>query len=239
MINIDHIFVDELYFDQVEASNELTCPGIVTKYDEALAGSEIQNKLSEYSIDLPQSLIDFYQQVAELSLTWELTDDSLILENEWLEKNYLNKGYSKEALKILLSGQLHIAEIEDILDLDKVKATGMFDAATKVGLKAGDLRPIDFNEFAVACMKVEDGVLLDNVYLYTGFGGLSVELYDMKINFEKYLELAYKAKCFNYWNLIYCLKDKVPNYELLRRYFPAIFPHLKPELEDFGIYFDK
>lgn len=102
-------------------------------------------------------------------------------------------------------------------------------------MKGGDLRPIDFNEYAVACMKVEDGKLIDNIYLYTGFGGFPEALYDMNVTFEQYLELAYKAKCFNYWNLTYCLKEKSPGYELMKRFFPVIFPHLEADLADFGI----
>ncbi|WP_312345379.1 hypothetical protein [Chryseobacterium binzhouense] len=200
--------------------------------------------LKEKGLIFPESLFDFYIQVAILVLTWRIVDETfqngkeregVFKEDTWIKTEYLDNGYSWEAIKILLSGNLNISEIKNIVDINDVKATGMYDAAISVGLKGGDLRPIDFNEYAVACMKVEDGKLIDNMYLYTGFGGFPEALYDMKVTFEQYLELAYKAKCFNYWNLTYCLKEKSPSYELMKHFFSVIFPHLKPDLEEFGI----
>lgn len=161
--------------------------------------------------------------------------EDVFKKDPWIQKEYLDNGYSWEAVKILLSGNLNITRLENIIDVENVKATGMYQAAENLGLKGGELLPIDTNEFAVACMKVESGKLIDNMFLYTGFGGFPEALYDMKITFEQYLELAYKAKGFNYWNLTYCLKEKSSSYELMKRFFPVIFPHLEPDLAEFGI----
>ncbi len=93
----------------------------------------------------------------------------------------------------------------------------------------------DWLDVLVGNFKPHDAIVRQRGYLYTGFGGFPEALYDMKVTFEQYLELAYKAKCFNYWNLTYCLKEKSPSYELMKRFFSVIFPHLKPDLEEFGI----
>ncbi|MBX2950357.1 MAG: hypothetical protein KF704_13845 [Crocinitomicaceae bacterium] len=244
MINIREKLRKVLYYEEIEGSNILLCPGCVTKPSDAIAKNDLEIILSEKGLIFPESLMDFYGQVGMLSVPWEIVNErfqngkereSVFREDSWIKENYLDKGYSWEAVRILLSGNLNISELQNILDIDDLKATGIYQVAEKLGMKGGDLRPIDFNEYAVACMKVEDGKLIDNIYLYTGFGGLPEALHNMNVTFEQYLELAYKAKCFNYWNLIYCLKDKVPNQELMQRFFPVIFPHLEPDLEDFGI----
>ena len=244
MININKELIDKLYYEEIEGSDSLLCPGAVSKPSHIISKEELEVILKEKSLTFPESLMDFYNQASMLSLTWMIVDErfrngkereAVFKEDPWIKKEYLDNGYSWEAVKILLSGSLNITELKNIIELENVKATGMYQAAEGLGLKGGDLCPIDTNEFAVACMKVEDGKLIDNMYLYTGFGGFPEALHDMKVTFEQYLELAYKAKCFNYWNLTYCLKEKSPSYELMKRFFPLIFPHLEPDLEEFGI----
>jgi len=244
MINIKEQFINKLYYEEIEGSNFLLCPGAATRPSEAISSPDLRTLLKEQNLDFPDNLIDFYGQVGMLSIPWEIVGErvknghereAMFKNHTWIKEHYFEKGYSWEAVRILLSGNLNIAGLQNIIDIEDLKATGIYQAAENVGLKGGDLRPIDFNEYAVACMKVDDCKLIDNIYLYTGFGGFPVALYDMKVSFEHYLELAYKAKCFNYWNLIYCLKDKVPNQKLMRKFFPLIFPHLTPDLEDFGI----
>lgn len=246
MKNIYDFIWEQLYFDEICQSKNNGCtllaPGPVL--GKGISASEILAVTQQNNIQFPDSLIEFYKQASQLNLRWEIfegesggrKDTSIqFKENSWLKENYLENGYSWEAVKILLSGNLNISKLKNIIDLDNLKATGMYQAAEKLGMKGGDLRPIDCNEYAVACMKVEDGKLIDNIYLYTGFGGFPEALHDMNVTFEQYLELAYKAKCFNYWNLTYCLKEKSPSYELMKRFLPVIFPHLTPDLEDFGI----
>lgn len=229
---------------EIYDSDYLVSSGAVYMPSEAIPRKDLEIKLKEVNLTFPESLIDFYSQAAKLNVTWRIIDDSfqngrekeaLFKENPWIKKEYLDNGYSWEAVKILLSGNLNITQFKNVIDLENVKATGMYQAAESLGLKGGDLRPIDTNEFAVACMKVENGKLIDNMFLYTGFGGFPEALYDMKVTFEQYLEVAYKAKCFNYWNLTYCLKKESPSYELMKRFFPMIFPHLESDLSEFGI----
>ncbi|WP_447951947.1 hypothetical protein [Chryseobacterium koreense] len=242
MTDISNLFYEKMCYEQIFHSDSLKCGGLVTggKDEKQL----FLNEAEQHKISLFPALIEFYTQAKYARLNWRIVDEksrngkereAVFKEDSWIKENYLDKGYSWEAVKILLSGNLNISELKNILDIDDLKATGIYQVAEKLGMKGGDLRPIDFNEYAVACMKVEDGKLIDNIYLYTGFGGLPEALHNMNVTFEQYLELAYKAKCFNYWNLIYCLKDKVPNQELMRRFFPVIFPHLEPDLADFGI----
>lgn len=246
MINIEKKFRDRKssLSKEVYDSDYLVSSGAVYMPNEAIPQEDLEIILNEKKIIFPESLINFYSQAAKLNFVWRIIDESfqngkekesIFKEDPWIKKEYLENGYSWEAVKILLSGNLNITQLKNIIDLENVKATGMYDAAISVGLKGGDLRPIDTNEFAVACMKVENGELIDNIYLYTGFGGFPEALHDMKVTFEQYLELAYKAKCFNYWNLTYCLKKKSPSHELMKRFFPVIFPHLEPDLAEFGI----
>lgn len=246
MKNIYDFIWEQLYFDEICQSKNNGCtllaPGPVL--GKGISAVEILAVTQQNNIRFPDSLVEFYKQASQLNLRWGIfegesggrKDTSIqFKENSWLKENYLNKGYSWEAVKILLSGNLNITQLKNIIDLDDLKMTGMFQAAEKLGMKGGDLRPIDTNEYAVACMKVEDGKLIDNIYLYTGFGGFPEALHDMNVTFEQYLELAYKAKCFNYWNLTYCLKEQSPSYELMKRFSPVIFPHLEADLADFGI----
>lgn len=246
MENLYDLIWEKLYFEEICESKNNGCtlyaPGPVM--GRGVLESEIIEVAIQNNLTLPIALVEFYKQASKLSLRWSVSENSNIekketciqlTEDPWIKEQYLDNGHSLEAVKILLSGNINISELKNIVDIDDVKATGMYDAALNVGLKGGDLRPIDFNEYAVACMKVKDGKLIDNIYLYTGFGGFPVALLDMKVTFEQYLALAYKAKCFKYWNLAYCLKEKSPSYELMKRFFPVIFPHLEPDLAEFGI----
>ncbi len=201
-------------------------------------------KVDDLSLELPDILKQFYSQVADIELRYEISENTSagrpdtsiqFKEDAWLKENYFDEDYSWEAVKILLSGHMQIASLDDMLDIEKVKACGLYEIAVQMGLETGSLRPFDFNEFATACLKVEDGKLIDNVYLYAGYGEYEPHLYDMKLGIERYIELAYKAKCFNYWNLIYCAREDVYNYELMKRYWPKLFPQLTPDLEEFGI----
>lgn len=193
MINISEEIRKKLYRGEIQKSNFLVCPGCATKPSEAVKREDLETILKENNLSFPESLMDFYGQVGMLSATWKIVDETfqngkereaVFREDSWIKENYLDKGYSWEAVRILLSGNLNISELQNILDIDDLKATGIYQAAEKLGMKGGDLRPIDFNEYAVACMKVEDGKLIDNIYLYTGFGGLPEALHNMNVTFE-------------------------------------------------------
>lgn len=246
MRDIEEWFFDELYMEEICESKKHGCtltsigPGLGS----GISKKEIITKSNKVNIDLFRSLVDLYVQVEDIGFNWKVSENSSagrsdtsiqFKEDTFLREHYLDADHSWEALKILISGHMQIATLDDILDIDKVKACGLYVAAEKVGLEAGSLRPLDFNEFAISCLKVEDGKLLDNVYVYAGFGEYEPALYDMGIGLEKYLELAYKAKCFNYWNLIYCMKEKVHLHALMKHTWPMLFPQLTPDLEEFGI----
>lgn len=246
MKNLYDLIWEKLYFSEICESKNNECilhaPGPIM--GKGSLDSEILSKAIKNNLVLPVTLVNFYRQASKLNVNWNISENThddkentslQFKEDSWIKKEYLDNGYSWEAVKILLSGNLNITQLENVIDLENVKSTGMYQAAESLGLKGGDLRPIDTNEFAVACMKVENGKLIDNMFLYTGFGGFPEALYDMKVTFEQYLELAYKAKCFNYWNLTYCLKKESPSYELMKRFFPMIFPHLQSDLSEFGI----
>lgn len=247
MISISDIFLDKLEMTEIGGSRRngcaIACPGIVTG-GQALTERELEEQQVLAGLRLSSALHDFYSQVKELEITWSIyeskdgkkTDNTAIFKNdEWLQANYYDQGYTWEAVSILLSGSLFIPTSKDLLSTVFAQSTAVYDKAAKFGLPEGSLRPIDTNEFATACVKIVDNKVEDRIYLYTGFGGMPENLLDMGIGFERYLELAYKAKCFNYWNLIYCLRDKVPQYELMRRYLPRLFPGVALDLTDFGM----
>lgn len=94
-----------------------------------------------------------------------------------------------------------------------------------------DFFPLDICWDLTACVKQENGLLLDRVWLVHTNGQA---LYNMGIGIEEYLDLAYKSKGFHYWQLIY-LFPKGDYYEMMKRYLPKILPHIQLDLSSFGI----
>lgn len=93
-----------------------------------------------------------------------------------------------------------------------------------------DYYPFDFHFDTIACLKLEDGVLANNIHLFNTQDSDSV--IDMGVTAAEYLELEYKAKCFKNRQYAYALKDSHYN-ERLRALLPAIFPFLELNLSAF------
>lgn len=194
----------------------------------------------ENSIKFCQSLIDLYQQVEHINIDWVLMEDPkkpsicvpIIQNDEWLKKNYFDNEYSWEFVKELLSGHLHIPNAEKLVGPAVDKKSGYYLIAKEIGIDPATICPFDFHERLTAVLKIENKEIIDHVYL------MDLEnrkLYDMKVDINTYLQLAYEAKLFNCWQLVFVLKKDTEHYELMKRFLPQIVSPSFLHLEKFGI----
>ncbi len=237
-------FKEQLYSAEICKSRKNGCslfaPGPNFGFGSDVEEIKVQSKTN--TVELFESLIDFFSDVERIIMSWEIVDDgaeddtsSQFKNNPWLKEHYYDKGYSWSFVKEQLSGYLNTATLSQVLNNDPRQTEMSHYVVAESILKDENpdlIRPIDILDGTVAFVRVKDNKLIDNIYLMNTEGH---EIFDMGITFEKYLDLAYKAKLFKNWQWIYLLKEKSPSYELMKRFFPVIFPHLKPDLEEFGI----
>lgn len=212
---------------------------------------EIKSESITNNVELFESLIDFFSDVESIIMSWEVFEimtkehdseynrakdnSSQFKNNSWLKEHYYDKGYSWSFVKEQLSGYLNTATLSQVLNNDPRQTEMSYYVVAESILKDENpdlIRPIDILDGTVAFVRVKDNKLIDNIYLMNTEGH---EIFDMGITFEKYLDLAYKAKLFKNWQWVYLLREKSPSYELMKRFFPVIFPHLEPDLSEFGI----
>lgn len=211
-------FREKLYNEEICKSRKNGCtlmapgPGFGSGTDI----EEIKVQSSSNSIELFESLIDFFADVKHIFMSWEIVDDgasddtsSQFKKDSWLKEHYYDKGYSWEFVKEQLSGYLNTATFTQVLNLDdRQKEMSYYVVAESVLENENPdlIRPIDILDGTVAFVRIKDNKLIDNIYLMNTY---SHEIFDMEITFEKYLDLAYKAKLFKDWQWAYLLKEKI------------------------------
>lgn len=237
-------FKEQLYSAEICKSRlngcTLMAPG--PGFGRGISLEEIKVQSSNSNVELFESLIDFFADVKNIIMSWEIDDDgaaddtsSQFKNNPWLKEHYYDKGYSWSFVKEQLSGYLNTATLSQVLNNDPRQTEMSYYVVAESILKDENpdlIRPIDILDGTVAFVRVKDNKLIDNIYLMNTEGH---EIFDMGITFEKYLDLAYKANLFKNWQWVYLLREKSPSYELMKRFFPVIFPHLEPDLSEFGI----
>lgn len=188
------------------------------------------------NLDL-KALRPLFNQVRWIEILWELSahdpeNERPFKEDPWLKKNFLEEGYDWGVVKEYLSGFINIQKLSQLFNKSYCSQQGYYYTLQYHTKESpDDYFPLDICWDLTACVKRENGVLLDRVWLVHTNGEA---LYDMGIGIEQYLDLAYKAKGFHYWQLSY-LFPKGDYHELMKRYLPKILPHIELDLSDFGI----
>lgn len=189
-------------------------------------------------LQLPPSLINFYESIELIQVAWVLDEKELNLINilkkdEFLKENYFDLDFSWEVVRDMLGGVMMIATLEDLLNPELRKSQHHYYTMTNTeGYNPDEFLSFDRHWDLSACLKIEGDHVVDNVWLVHDN---AEAVYDMGISIEKYLDLAYKSKAFYYWQLIYLFKDKTENYELMKRFLPKMLPHIKLDLTAFGM----
>jgi len=70
MINIEKELINKLYYDEIEASEFLLCPGVVDNPNEVIPQKDLEVVVNEKGLIFSKSLIDFYVNAVMLSLIW-------------------------------------------------------------------------------------------------------------------------------------------------------------------------
>ncbi len=187
--------------------------------------SKIDNSELVFSESLAQNLKLIYDQVLRISLNWGISEeftDKIIDENEWLKRYRENNDLSYDFIKDQLSGIINITSLDEMFDDKK------YNYLTINGVR---YLPFDHHNSLIAYFKLESNKIEDNIYLFNTED--SGKIHNMKVDCIKYLELAYEAKLFYYWQYAYIFKDGVYN-ERLNKTLPLIFPFVELDLLNFN-----
>lgn len=230
MININELFL----FKMLEEVGYAFEHGVVIKTPVTYALPP-QKKESDKLI-LPENLIDFYKQTSKLEVLWELqnTEENTnqFKNDKWLKEKYLDSNYDWGVVHEYLSGFINITKIDDVFNPNYCKEQGYYDTLSNLEENPDNFFPFDICWSITACLKNEGDKIADNIWLvHTD----ARTIYDMDITIEEYLNLAYQAKAFHYWQLIYLFKEKSEYFELMKRFLPKMLPHVKLNLKAFGI----
>ena len=187
---------------------------------------------------LPPALQNFYNNLESMMISWDIpkthqASNEIFKNDPWLIKNYFNEGYEWEVVKEFLSGFINITPYKDIFNPDFCKEQAYYYTLSQLDFNPDEFYPFDIHWSLTACLKKENGKILDNIWLVHTDGEA---IYDMKIGVDEYLNLAYQAKIFHYWQLIYVLKKQTDYFELMKRFLPVMVPHVKLDLSKFDIY---
>jgi hypothetical protein len=193
-------------------------------------------KLIHDGLMLPQSLIELYSQTSKLTVSWELQDTEIntqqFREDTWLKETYLDQNYDWGVVHEYLSGFINITNAEDIFNPKFCKEQAYYYTLSDTEENQDSFFAFDICWSLTACLKTDGNNILDNVWLvHTD----SKSVYNMEINIETYLNLAYQSKGFHYWQLIYLFKEKTAFYELMKRFLPRTLPHVPLNLKAFCI----
>lgn len=196
----------------------------------------LPKELNHNKLNLPESIIDFYKQTSKLTISWEIQDTEQntkqFKEDSWLKEKYLTNNYDWGVVHEYLSGFVNITNAEDIFNSLFCKKQAYYYTLSNKKENQDSFFAFDICWSLTACLKKEGINVVDNVWLVDTD---AEAVYDMGVTVEEYLNLADQAKGFHYWQLIYLFKQKSEYYELMNHFLPKILPHVKLNLEAFGI----
>lgn len=229
-MDIIETYVDQLFDTELNTNRKLG-GGYPLKLHEIVYGlpkgvlPSIENHPT-FSSATKAELAAIYSQVEQISFLWRPDPEKsakIILQDPWLNAEYLSQGTELLVMMEELSGTMFVLPFEQLLHYkDHVFWLN------KDGVK---YYPFDVHYNLTACLKEENGVVENNLYLYHN---RIPKVFDMKVTLLQYLDLAYKAKCFYNWQMAYINKSGM-DWEKMKRMLPKIFPHLKLDLGEFGM----
>lgn len=192
--------------------------------------------------EFPKSLNEFYQQCDCTDIMWQISKGERgeelvekLKQDPWLKENYWDNDWDFRMTEERMSGLIQIQKLEDMLNPDFCKEQGYYSVIENCidDENPDDYLPFDIHWTITACLKRENGKILDNVWIVDMEGKY---MFDMEVTIEKYLELCYKAKGFYHWQLVYAFQNEdEQDYQLMKRYLPVLFPNLELDLSDFGM----
>ena len=235
MINYSDLFDEKLIYEEI-CESPIT---LRTNMASVLTGKKNTIQKPD-KILLDSSIEQFYSQIDLMQIHWDISaksieDVELFQNDPWIIENYLDRGYEWGVVNEMLSGFINIQKLEDILNPEFCREQGYYyKLKYKDGVNPDDFIPFDICSGMTACLKVENGKILDNVWLVIT-EDVDECLYDMQVTIDEYLNLAYQAKIFRHWQAIFLWKNEYDRFELMKRFLPLIVPHVKLDLSAFGI----
>ncbi|MBU2940389.1 hypothetical protein KO494_12655 [Lacinutrix sp. C3R15] len=186
--------------------------------------------------NLPKSILDLYNQTSGVEIIWELqqTEENTkqFKEDTFLNEKYLNNNYTWGVVHEYLSGFINITKAENLFNPNFCRDQAFYHTLSNKEENQDDFFPFDICWSLTACLKREGDEIVDNIWLvHTD----AAAIYNMEITIEEYLNLAYQAKGFHYWQLSYLFKEKTEYHELIKRFLPKILPHVTLDLKAFEI----
>lgn len=242
MMDVKQFFHKQMISEELSKSKNHGCTLYIpyTQFGVPLDKGQLHSLQQKANVKLNVNLLAIYEKIEIINIQWEIYDkegnsrdsSGQFKQDEWLIENYLGNEYSWEFVKELLSGAIFLPPCKRLLGLENNSEENYFVVLEQMKIDPKLFCPFDYQSQITALLMRADKKITDNIWILD----LNAQkLYDMKIGIEEYLNLAYKAKLFNGWQLVYIHKKKTEHYELMKRFLPKLVPHLKLDLKEFSI----
>ena len=203
----------------------------ITVVQNGIALPDSKRRTEHPEIELFDSYIDLYNQIDHCSFDWHLDNDQntkdTLIQIDSIQRLINKEKYElDDILRYITCGGLNIPGFDSAFDFTNNKTLGYYLTSQELGIAPHSFIPVDFHcqlsfQTYTACLKIEENKLIDNVYILDYQG---VELLDMKITLDKYMELAYACKAVYMWQFDYMKKSKKELsilYSVLGKIFPV------------------
>jgi len=175
---------------------------------------------SVFSEGLQRELLELYGQTNHMFLHWALKPEAE--QNEALKTALHEAGLAQDFEVHDLCGSVCMVTPDELINRKN------FEYLSREG---EEYFPFDATETLIACFRLVDGQVEDEIYLFNVHNPDKVE--SMGVGCERYLELAAQAKLFNKWQYAYLDRDSA-FHRLLHTVVPLVFGPVDPDLSSFG-----
>ena len=225
MINFKKNFLINFFKEEIRSGTK----NGITVMDKAIAFSPSKVAPTHPNVKLFDAYIELYSQIEKGSFNWYLDDDQdtkdAIMGINYVQTELIgNQGYEEDGiLRYVIAGGLNIPNFKEAFSQNSMQ--GYYLAVENMGLDPNSFIPIDYHcpsayVSYTACLRIENGELIDNVWLVSYQGE---ELFDMEIGIETYFQLAYACKAVYEWQFDYMWRAKGLK-SVLHEVLPLVFP---------------
>ncbi|MEQ8971152.1 MAG: hypothetical protein RIE73_12245 [Coleofasciculus sp. C1-SOL-03] len=182
-------------------------------------GSEVVKiLLSDWEIEAPEEVINFYGEVGKASFEWQLKENAFI--------------DHQKAENLLITGHIELLSLDQSL-LGFNPSKGWKDVVWFEDMNEEDLafyqsiRPFDFffpDSGKMACFRVANGKITEKLFLF----GDEIGLQEMDIGVKEYVELLVQTRGMLSWQEAWLFKGG-KNQKQIKHYLPRLFNEVNLE----------
>ncbi len=231
MLNFNDTFFFEMSLMDMGASEQ---NGIVLD-NEFTSFPDAEKAPESDEIELFEAYVELYNQVKDGGMVWKLriadeTTRNTILNDAILKDELEKNDISLNEIDQWISGKITIPSFSEAFSKEGNSKLGYYITLKHLEEDPHSYIPIDICNSLTACLKIENGRLINNVFIVDDE---ALEVYNMNVSLTKYFELAYACKVFMNWQTVYIFKSKAIHHRVMIHILPLLFPVASLDLSEF------